>query len=70
MNKLKLRFHFTIASKEKALAVYDEITSKKSPFHTKEYTCTIFYLKPEDVFVKYADIEAQKWYKEQEEQKI
>ena len=64
----KLRFMFTITDKEKALELYKSVSASKY-FGNTDQVIKIFYLLPEPEFEKYADEEAEIFYKEEEEEK-
>lgn len=59
----KLRFMFTVHDQEKALSLYKRISSNRFLEGTDQ-AIKIFYLKTEPEFEKYADEEAENFYKE------
>ena len=61
---MKLKFMFKIEDQEKAYELYQTLSSRKN-FEETGDPVQIYYLKPEDLFVKYADEEAEKWHADQ-----
>ena len=57
----KIRFLFTIQEQSKAVACFDRIT-KHPEMNGGVNTAKIFYVKPEPVFMKYADEEAKAYF--------
>lgn len=60
----KLRIQFKIEDRENAMSCFEAYSynSRLTPEGDKG---VIYYVKPEDIFEKYGDIEAEKYEKEQ-----
>lgn len=65
----KHRIMFRIKNKEKAIQFWKDFVLNKNKRIHEGCRHKVYLQKPEDVFVKYGDIEAEKYYKEEEEKK-
>ena len=67
----KMKILFAVNEKESAVECYDNICSysKTNLFGKHGNYLNIFYLKDGPTFVRYGDIAAEKWYKQEEEKK-
>ena len=68
----KIKILFTVNEKEFTVECYDNICSysKTNLFGKHGNYLNIFYLKDGPTFVRYGDIAAEKWYKQEEEKKL
>lgn len=57
----RLRVNFTVQDREVAKKCFDDLSARKS-LNQGEDTLKIFLVMDESVFVKYGDIEAEKFY--------
>lgn len=64
----KLKVFFSIKEKEKAIQCYKDFTFNKA-FRIPGARHKLYYVRPEEIFVKYGDIEAEKYYQEEEARK-
>ena len=64
----KLRVLFNIKDKQKSIDCYKNFHESPSKMF-EGFRTVLFLIKPEDIFVKYGDEEADRYYKEQEELK-
>ena len=63
----KLRILFEINDKERAKALYDMVSvHRQNHLPNSEQKMQIYFLLPEKRFEEYADVEAQKWYAEEQ----
>lgn len=60
----KLRIQFKIEDREMAKKCFEDY-SYNPILNEERDKATIFYVKPEEIFEKYGDIEAEKYEKEQ-----
>lgn len=65
----RYKVFITIKDKEQALRCYQDF-SMPNKISIPGARHKIYYVRPEEVFVKYGDIEAEKYYKEEEERKM
>lgn len=59
----RVRFTFEIEEKQKALELFESVSYQSRDANPR---MAIFYLKPEEIFEKYGDQEAEIFYAEQE----
>lgn len=64
----KHKVFFSIKDKEKALQAYRDLGVKKQ-VKIPGARFILYYVRPEEVFVKYGDIEAEKYYAQEEQMK-
>ena len=65
----KHQVYFSIKERDQAVSCYEYFAFNKSKVNIPGSRPQLYYIRPEAVFVKQADIEAEKYYAEEKRQK-